>query len=75
MLWTLTLQQLKNSSKKLNAEGLKNIIAKVGKAEDTVFCKECADFIFFSMDLHDFYDPVKSASKRETNDKTKWATN
>ncbi len=44
---------------KAEAEGLKNIVAKVGKAEDTVFCKECADFIFYSMDLHDFSDPVK----------------
>lgn len=44
---------------KAEDEGLKNIHAKVGKAEDTVFCKECADFIFYSMDLHDFSDPVK----------------
>jgi ubiquinone/menaquinone biosynthesis C-methylase UbiE len=38
------------------AEGLNNIVAKVGKAEDTVFCNGCADFIFYSMDLHDFSD-------------------
>jgi len=44
---------------KAEAEGLKNIVTKVGKAEDAVFCKGCADFIFYSMDLHDFSDPVK----------------
>ncbi len=38
---------------------MKNITAKAGKAEDTVFCKKCADFIFYSMDLHDFNDPAK----------------
>ena len=51
-----TIEKLKQ---KAEAEGLKNIVAKVGKAEDTVFCNGCADFIFYSMDLHDFSDPVK----------------
>jgi ubiquinone/menaquinone biosynthesis C-methylase UbiE len=46
-------------NQKIEAQGLKNIVTKVGKAEDTVFCNECADFIFYSMDLHDFADPVK----------------
>ncbi len=32
---------------KAEAQGLKNIVAKVGKAEDTVFCNGCADFIFY----------------------------
>jgi ubiquinone/menaquinone biosynthesis C-methylase UbiE len=50
------IEKLKNKAK---AEGLTNIEAKVGKAEDTVFCKACADFIFYSMDLHDFHDPAK----------------
>jgi ubiquinone/menaquinone biosynthesis C-methylase UbiE len=44
---------------KAMAEGLTNITAKAGKAEETVFCEECADFIFYSMDLHDFNDPAK----------------
>jgi ubiquinone/menaquinone biosynthesis C-methylase UbiE len=44
---------------KAKSEGLTNITAKVGKAEDTVFCRQCADFIFFSMVLHDFSDPAK----------------
>jgi ubiquinone/menaquinone biosynthesis C-methylase UbiE len=44
---------------KAKAEGITNITAKAGKAEDTVFCEECADFIFYSMDLHDFNDPAQ----------------
>ena len=44
---------------KAKTEGLENITAKVGRAEDAVFCLECADFVFFSMDLHDFNDPAK----------------
>ena len=44
---------------KVEAQGLKNIVAKVGKAEDTVLCNGCADFIFYCMDIHDFADPVK----------------
>lgn len=44
---------------KAKTEGLKNIIAKVGAAEETVFCSKCADFVFFSIVLHDFADPVK----------------
>ena len=50
------IEKLKNKAK---TEGLTNITAKAGKAEDTVFCKHCADFIFYSMDLHDFGDPAK----------------
>jgi ubiquinone/menaquinone biosynthesis C-methylase UbiE len=44
---------------KANAQGLKNIYAKIGSAEETVFCGECVDFVFYSMVLHDFYDPAK----------------
>jgi ubiquinone/menaquinone biosynthesis C-methylase UbiE len=44
---------------KAKAEGLTNITAKAGRAEDTVFCNECADVVFFGMDLHDFDDPAK----------------
>jgi ubiquinone/menaquinone biosynthesis C-methylase UbiE len=50
------IEQLKQKAK---AKSLSNITAKVGKAEDTVICRECADFVFFSMDLHDFDDPAK----------------
>ncbi len=40
-------------------EGLKNITAKIGMGEETVFCVKCVDFVFYSMVLHDFADPVK----------------
>jgi len=40
-------------------KGLKNVVASVGKAEETVFCEECADIVFFSIVLHDFRDPTK----------------
>jgi ubiquinone/menaquinone biosynthesis C-methylase UbiE len=45
--------------KKAKAEGLVNITSVVGRAEDTVFCEQCADFVFYSMNLHDFADPEK----------------
>lgn len=46
---------------KLSAEGngLTNIHAKAGPAEETVFCVSCADIVFYSMVLHDFDDPLK----------------
>jgi ubiquinone/menaquinone biosynthesis C-methylase UbiE len=44
---------------KAQKEGLENIIAVVGRAEDTVFFEGCADMVFYSMDLHDFDDPQK----------------
>jgi ubiquinone/menaquinone biosynthesis C-methylase UbiE len=50
------IEKLTNNAK---VEGLTNITAKVGKAEDTVFCTRCVDFVFYSMDLHDFSDPSK----------------
>jgi len=50
------IQRLKVKAK---VEGLRNIIAEVGMAEETVFCTKCADFVFYSMVLHDFSDPGK----------------
>ena len=44
---------------KVKAEGLENITAKAGRAEETVFCNKCIDLVFFSMVLHDFDDPAK----------------
>jgi ubiquinone/menaquinone biosynthesis C-methylase UbiE len=38
---------------------LKNIAAKVGAAEETVFCNNCADIVFYSMVLHDFDNAAK----------------
>jgi ubiquinone/menaquinone biosynthesis C-methylase UbiE len=46
-------------NQKAAEQGLKNITAKAAPAEETVFCEGCADFVFFSMVLHDFKDPVK----------------
>ncbi len=46
-------------NRKAQAEGLKNIVSRVGSAEETVFCIGCADFVFFSMVLHDFADPAR----------------
>ena len=45
--------------RKAAAKGLKNIITKAREAEETVFCDECADMVFFSIVLHDFRDPAK----------------
>lgn len=50
------IEKLKQKAK---MEKLNNITIKVGAAEDTVFCKQCVDLIFYSMDLHDFSDPEK----------------
>ncbi len=46
-------------NRKAQAEGLKNISSRVGSAEETFFCVGCADFVFFSMVLHDFADPAR----------------
>jgi ubiquinone/menaquinone biosynthesis C-methylase UbiE len=40
-------------------EGLRNIVAEVGVAEDMIFCEACADIVFFGIVLHDFNDPDK----------------
>jgi ubiquinone/menaquinone biosynthesis C-methylase UbiE len=48
--------------RKAAEKGLKNIVAKAGEAEETVFCDACADMIFFSIVLHDFRDPAKVLS-------------
>jgi ubiquinone/menaquinone biosynthesis C-methylase UbiE len=40
-------------------EGLHNLILKVGKAEETILCKNCADIVFLANDLHDFENPGK----------------
>ena len=50
---------IKKLNSKTEIEGLKNITAKVGFGEETVFCDKCADFVFYSMVLHDFADPAK----------------
>ncbi len=45
--------------RKAAEKGLANVKAVVAEAEKTVFCEGCADFVFYSIVLHDFRDPVK----------------
>ncbi|MDQ1275562.1 MAG: hypothetical protein QG610_1136 [Euryarchaeota archaeon] len=40
-------------------EGLKHLSAEAQAAEDIIACEECADFVFFGIDLHDFADPAQ----------------
>ena len=46
-------------NRKASQAGFKNVVSKVAPAEETVFCSGCADFVFFSMVLHDFSNPAK----------------
>jgi ubiquinone/menaquinone biosynthesis C-methylase UbiE len=46
-------------NRKAQEQGIKNIQATVGMAEETVFCTGCVDIVFYSMVLHDFKTPVK----------------
>ncbi|MGO8807726.1 MAG: class I SAM-dependent methyltransferase [Candidatus Bathyarchaeia archaeon] len=46
-------------NRKAKSEGLSNIVSRIGSAEEVVFCNGCADFVFFSMVLHDFADPAR----------------
>jgi ubiquinone/menaquinone biosynthesis C-methylase UbiE len=40
-------------------EGLSNLVLKVGNAEETILCENCADIVFLANDLHDFENPNK----------------
>ena len=53
------IARLKEQAEK---EGLDNLILDVKEAENTLFCKGCADIVFFAIDLHDFLDPVQVLS-------------
>jgi ubiquinone/menaquinone biosynthesis C-methylase UbiE len=50
------IEQLKS---KLAEKGLTNVTAKAARAEETVFCDECADTVFYSIVFHDFHDAAK----------------
>jgi ubiquinone/menaquinone biosynthesis C-methylase UbiE len=50
---------IENLKHKAKEQGLKNVQAEVGAAEETLFCSQCADVVFYSMVLHDFKDPTK----------------
>ncbi len=52
-------EAIKRLKAKATQEHLTNIKTRVNPAEKTVFCNRCADFVFYSMVLHDFKDPVK----------------
>jgi ubiquinone/menaquinone biosynthesis C-methylase UbiE len=43
---------------KAAGEGLTNVELKAGRAEEIVFCRGCADIVFFANVLHDFEEPV-----------------
>jgi ubiquinone/menaquinone biosynthesis C-methylase UbiE len=45
--------------RKARIECIGNLEARIGKAEDTILCKECADIVFFGIVLHDFEEPKK----------------
>jgi ubiquinone/menaquinone biosynthesis C-methylase UbiE len=42
-----------------NGEGLKNLYLTIGRAEEKILCRRCADIVFIGMALHDFQDPSK----------------
>jgi ubiquinone/menaquinone biosynthesis C-methylase UbiE len=58
-----SINQLKHDALK---KGLKNIHTEVGAAEGTIFCRECADIVFYNTVLHDFRDPTKVLRNAKT---------
>lgn len=44
---------------KAKAERLDNIVLSVQEGEESLFCEDCGDFVFFGIVLHDFRDPLK----------------
>lgn len=51
------ITELKAEAKR---EGVKNLILRVGRAEETIFCNACADIVFYGVVLHDFKDPNRA---------------
>ena len=45
---------------KASKAGLTNMDLRVGEAEETVLCNNCADIVFYGIVLHDFYNPMKA---------------
>jgi ubiquinone/menaquinone biosynthesis C-methylase UbiE len=45
--------------RKASDKRLTNVKAVAAEAEETVFCNECVDIVFYSIVLHDFHDPAK----------------
>jgi len=46
--------------KQAEDEGLSQLFAEVGSAEESIACEGCADIVFFGINLHDFADPSKA---------------
>ena len=44
--------------KKCAMEGLGNLTAIAGRAEEIIFCQACADVVFFGIVFHDFNNPA-----------------
>ena len=57
-------EAIERLKRRASERGFQNVHAAAGKAEETIFCTECADFVFFSMALHDFHDPALRNAKR-----------
>lgn len=52
-------EAIRKLKEKAAEKGLDNLYLKVGKAEENILCKACADIAFFGIVLHDFNDPTK----------------
>ena len=52
--------------KNASMAGVENLTLRVGRAEETVFCEACADFLFFGIVLHDFQDIDKVLTNART---------
>ena len=52
--------------RKATKAGVENLTLRVGRAEETVFCEACADFVFFGIVLHDFHDISKVLTNART---------
>jgi ubiquinone/menaquinone biosynthesis C-methylase UbiE len=50
---------IKRLKQKASESGFANVKAVAAEAEETVFCDECADVVFYSIVLHDFHDPAR----------------
>jgi ubiquinone/menaquinone biosynthesis C-methylase UbiE len=48
-----------NLKDQASREDLKNLYLKIGRAEEKIICKQCADIVFFGIVLHDFRDASK----------------
>ncbi len=53
---SLAIEKLK---RRVTENGFNNVKTIVAEAEDTILCKGCADFVFYSIVLHDFHNPLK----------------